>query len=64
MKIINIPFETIYKCDDCGCEFEIEEDDVYIDKLQTVSLDGIRTIHNRMYCKCPFCNQEIDIVKS
>ena len=63
MKILSIPFKTIYKCDACGCEFEIEQDDVYANKITRVSFDGESTILSRLYCKCPFCNTEIDIVK-
>lgn len=61
MKIINIPYETIYKCDECGCEFEIENGDVIYNKIWVQSIDKPYEYITKISTTCPFCNNEIDI---
>lgn len=62
MKILEIPFETIYKCDLCGCKFEIEPDDLSVERVIAQTIDGQHkdTIIS-LYVNCPYCRNEITI---
>lgn len=62
MKILEIPFETIYKCNYCGCKFEIEPNDLSVDKMRIQNINGeIQDTIINMYVKCPYCENEIKI---
>lgn len=62
MKILEIPFETIYKCDLCGCKFEIEPDDLSVERMRTQTVDGQhKDIIISLYVDCPYCGNEITI---
>ena len=65
MKILEIPFETIYKCNWCGCKFEIEPNDLSFDRIHHTNIDGeIRKIAISMYVNCPYCDNEIEIKRN
>lgn len=62
MKILEIPFETIYKCNCCGCKFEIEPNDLSVDKMRIQNINGeIQDTIITMYVECPYCENEIEI---
>ena len=62
MKIIKIPQWSIIKCE-CGCEYEIDKEDVSIETMTCENLDGTRKIIMTWYVSCPFCNKRVDLKK-
>jgi DNA-directed RNA polymerase subunit RPC12/RpoP len=65
MKILEIPFETVYKCDLCGVKFEIEPNDLSIERARTQAIDGdIRNITIGLYVDCPYCGNEIEVKRT
>ena len=62
MKIIKIPQWSIIKCE-CGCEYEIDKDDISIESFETNSLDGTRLMVFNWFVECPYCSKRVDIKK-
>ena len=63
MKILNIPYETIYKCDECGCEFELDGSYGEINKRYDSSYTTPHQIYTVLYVECPLCRNEIELKK-
>jgi redox-regulated HSP33 family molecular chaperone len=57
MKIIKAPFETIITCEECGCEFEFDKNDIYIESIELQSFTGHRTL-NIINVDCPLCGKK------
>ena len=62
MKIVKEP-DRIYKCEDCGCEFIPEGNDIKEGSgMQEGAFLGILPLISRCrYVLCPFCNKQIII---
>lgn len=58
IKIIKQGTRQITTCENCGCEFSYESDDI-LEKLKPM-YNGFPKI-DKMYVKCPQCKTEIEI---
>lgn len=63
MKILNTPYETIYKCDECECEFELDGSYGEISRRYGGSYRNPHQVYIVLCVECPLCRNEIELKK-
>lgn len=56
-KVVELGSRTIYDCENCGCRFSYEKEDIKVSGLY--SMDQLQT--RKSYIECPQCHKSITL---